>query len=391
MKSIYNALKEPVAHYIKKDVLKEGVKTVCTLTQKMQAIEIEDKISISSNKELYKQQMASYKPSVIQERANSLFYTPKYNFSNLVRNQSYFYSSISGMDKPIDVTNDYVFKGIFSDESRTKDFLVSVLVGHNKILPEGTEIQELEYLKNEHIQNKIPEDAKKTIFDLQVKTSNGIFIIEMQKNASQDYLKRAEFYNAIAYSNQDIKGTGDSYNVEKGKIIKYPMKDYEQALPIVTISVITDRLFGDKVPCVSYHVNVERKTQEQYMKAFSYVFIELGKFNDKKYDQTNITTTNEKDWLSFMKTQDLNHKYDNEQVNSAVRYVQDIRDNKYEEYMRYQMSELAAQKEIKSAKDEGKNEKAVEMAKEMLIDKQPLEKIMKYTKLSKEQIDDIKK
>lgn len=118
------------------------------------------------------------------------------------------------------------------------------------------------------------------MFDLIVTTSNGIFIIEMQKNATPDYIKRVEFYNAIAYSNQDIKGKGNNYNAEKGKNVRYPMKDYDKALPIVTISMITDRLFDDKVPCVSYHVNVERKTQEQYMKAFSYVFIELAKFDD---------------------------------------------------------------------------------------------------------------
>lgn len=83
------------------------------------------------------------------------------------------------------------------------------------------------------------------MFDLIVKTNNGIFIIEMQKNASSDYLKRVEFYNSIAYSNQDIKGKGNNYNAEKGKNVKYPMKDYEKALPIVTISVITDMLFDD--------------------------------------------------------------------------------------------------------------------------------------------------
>ena len=102
----------------------------------------------------------------------------------------------------------------------------------------------------------------------------------MRKNASPDYLKRVEFYNSIAYSNQDIKDKGDNYNTEKWKNVKYPMKDYDKALPIVTISVITDMLFDDKVPCVSYHANAERKTQKQYMKAFSYVFIELAKFND---------------------------------------------------------------------------------------------------------------
>jgi len=378
MKSVYNHLKEPIVHYIKKDIFKESFKTINVISEKMKALEIEDKVNISSNNRLYEQQVLTYKPharSIMKEPINSLFYTPKSNFSNLVRNQSYFYGSITGMDKPIDVTSDYMFKGIFGDKKRVKNFLESVLVGKGKILPEDTKIKEIEYLKTEYIQNKIPEDAKKTIFDLQVKTSNGIFIIEMQKNVSSDYLKRMEFYNSIAYSQQQIKGEGSS-----------SMKDYTKALPIVTISVIDKKLFSDKVPCVSYHLNVEQKTKEQHMKAFSYVFIELGKFEDSNYDQSNITSNNEKDWLSFMKTQDLNHTYSNEQVNSAVKYAQDIRDNKYDAYLRAQMSEVAALKEKESAV----NEKMQEVAKKMLIKNKPIEEIIEFTGLTKEQISAIK-
>lgn len=37
-------------------------------------------------------------------------------------------------------------------------------------------------------------------------------------------------------------------------------------------------------------------------------------------------------------------------------------------------------------REEGKKEKRINLAKEMLKDKEPIEKIMKYTKLSKEEI-----
>ena len=324
MKSVYNIFREPIKHHSKRDIIKEGIKAIDVLAKKH-------------------------------------------------HNQLYFYGSITGMNKPIDVTSDYVFKGIFGDEARAKNFLESVLIGDNKILPEGTEIEELQYLKTEYIQNKLPEDAKKTIFDLQIKTNNGIFIIEMQKNnISSDYLKRMEFYNATAYSQQQIKDDGTS-----------SMKDYTKALPIVTISVIDDKLFEDQVPCVSYHANVEQKTQKSYMKAFAYVFIELGKYGDSKYDQSNITNNNEKDWLSFLKTQNLDHKYGNAQVNDAIKYVQNIRDNKYEEYVRHQMSEMAALKEIESAEHRGENKKAFEIAKSLKDSKVDIDIISKTTGLPK--------
>lgn len=75
MKSLYNVFKEPVSHYLKQDVFKKGIKVVDTLTQKIKASEIEDKISITSNKlETYEQQkISTYKPSPIQQKINNKF------------------------------------------------------------------------------------------------------------------------------------------------------------------------------------------------------------------------------------------------------------------------------------------------------------------------------
>lgn len=327
--------------------------------------------------------MFSYSYSTTKEKFNNLTNTHRQNFSTLNKTQSYFYSNVTGMDREIDITSDYIFKGIFSDESRTRDFLENILIGDNKIFPEGTKIQEMEYLKNEYIQSKLPEEAKKIIFDLQIKTQQGIFIIEMQKNATPDYLKRVEFYNAIAYSNQDIKDKGDV--TKNGKTTKYPMKDYESAHPIITISVIKDKLFDDKVPCVSYHTNTEKETGKQYMNAFSYVFIELDKFDVNNYNKS-IISDNEKDWLTFMKTQDINKTYKNEQVNSAVKYVDNIKTNKYEEYLRHQMSEMAAMKEIESAEQKGRKDEKIEIARNLLSMELDVDTISRATGLKNEEI-----
>jgi hypothetical protein len=123
------------------------------------------------------------------------------------------------------------------------------------------------------------------------------------------------------------------------------------------------------------------------MKAFSYVFIELEKFDNQKYDQTNITTENERDWLLFMKTQDLSHQYGNPLVNDAKKYVQDVRDNRYDEYVRHQMSELAAIKEMEEAEAKGRVEERTKIAREMLKDGESMEKIMKYSKLTREEVE----
>ena len=72
------------------------------------------------------------------------------------------------------------------------------------------------------------------------------------------------------------------------------MRDNTKYSPIINISIIENTLFTTVVPCVSYHMNVEKNTNKQYINSFTYVFIELGKF-DEKANLENVTE-DEKDW-----------------------------------------------------------------------------------------------
>ena len=67
-----------------------------------------------------------------------------------------------------------MFVCIFGNEERVKNFLESVLVVSNKILSEGTKIEEIEYIETEYL------NSYQIICDIQVKTSNGIFIVKMK-------------------------------------------------------------------------------------------------------------------------------------------------------------------------------------------------------------------
>ena len=130
------------------------------------------------------------------------------------------------------------------------------------------------------------------------------------------------------------------------------------------------------------------------MNAFSYVFIELDKFDVNNYNKS-IISDNEKDWLTFMKTQDINKTYKNEQVNSAVKYVDNIKANKYEEYLRHQMSEMAAMKEIESAEQKGRKdglyEGKIEIARNLLSMELDVDTISKATGLKNEEVAILKK
>ncbi|ABV79687.1 hypothetical protein [Rickettsia bellii] len=62
--------------------------------------------------------------------------------------------------------------------------------------------------------------------------------------------------------------------------------------------------------------------------------------------------------------------------------------NTYEDRLKWLMIEASA---VKRAEERGEEKRNIEIAKEMLIDNEPIEKIVKYTKLKKEEIEKLKR
>jgi predicted transposase/invertase (TIGR01784 family) len=248
------------------------------------------------------------------------------------------------MTKRFSLTDDFMFKNIFADVENLKDFLSDILIGPNSLLPTDAEIKVVEFTPTEYFQQRPPELAKKVYFDLQVTTTHGIFIVEVQKQGSDDYLRRGEFYSAMTYSSQKIKGTNEN-----------SMKGYSSALPVILISIIGDKIFGADIPCLSYHITLEKETMRHVVGGISYVFIELAKFDNPKYSQKNITVK-AKEWLHFFKENAINDNYSNPRINKAIEYVNYIIDNKYLEYVRDLISEQAIINEKEEAQRKGREE-----------------------------------
>ncbi|KJW02894.1 putative permease [Rickettsia endosymbiont of Ixodes pacificus] len=143
------------------------------------------------------------------------------------------------MQRYLDPTNDSLFKKIFRDLGRLKEFINAVLE-----LPEGLRIKEIEFIPVE--QTPIIDKGKKSIFDLKVKDEAGSwYIIEMQKRNESDYLKRVQYYSAHSYVQQLTQG------------IKH-----KDLLPVIVISLIKTKMFDDEVPCISLHKMLETKTNK---------------------------------------------------------------------------------------------------------------------------------
>ena len=175
----------------------------------------------------------------------------------------------------LDPTNDVAFKRVFSDANRMKDFLNAMLR-----LPEGKKIESLDFVPNE----QIPDlgQGKRSLFDLKCKDQSGTqFLVEMQCRRTPLLMQRIQYYGAHAYTAQIQAGD----------------KTHGDLLPVVVLTVMWEPLFPPHIEVISYHKVREEKSQECFLEALSYVFVELSKFN-KSADQL---ASFEDEWLYFLK------------------------------------------------------------------------------------------
>ncbi|WP_028298194.1 Rpn family recombination-promoting nuclease/putative transposase [Olivibacter sitiensis] len=101
----------------------------------------------------------------------------------------------------IDLTTDFGFKRVFGTEPNRK-LLIAFL---NAIFRGRKEIVKLTYNKNEHVGDT--EEIGGVIFDLTCTASNGEkFIIEVQRSAQVNFIKRTLYYGSKLITDQAPKG-----------------------------------------------------------------------------------------------------------------------------------------------------------------------------------------
>ncbi|HQS83687.1 MAG: hypothetical protein B7Y25_01830 [Alphaproteobacteria bacterium 16-39-46] len=172
----------------------------------------------------------------------------------------------------VDPANDVIFKKIFSDKDRLIDFLNAVLR-----LETGKKIKKIDFIPQEELPSF--KSGLCSIFDIKCtdqekKTS----IVEMQNRPETSFLNRVQCYAANTFVSQIKIG-----------------ETHDDLMPVILLSLTGRTLFDKEVDCISYHLNVESKTQKRYLFSLSYVFIELPKFKKKAEDLKSV----EDEWLYF--------------------------------------------------------------------------------------------
>lgn len=277
-------------------------------------------------------------------------------------------------ERYINPLTDFGFKKLFGTEPN-KILLIDFL---NQILPERHKIKDLNYSRNEQFgQNDLDRRA---IFDLYcIGESGERFIVEIQK-AKQNYFKdRSIYYSSFPIQEQAKKGDWD-FRLE----------------PVYTVGIL-DFIFDDhKNEEELLHI-IELKNQrcEVFYDKLKFIYIELPKF---KKAESELKDHFDKWLYVFKHLSDLQDRPEalQEKVFSKLFEAAEIANFTKEERVAYEES-LKYYRDIKNVVDtsreegiaEGIDKRNIEIAREMKNSGESIDKIIKYTNLTRDQIEKI--
>lgn len=277
-------------------------------------------------------------------------------------------------EKYINPFTDYGFKRLFGEEPN-KDLLLDFL---NVLLKEEEgEIKDLTYLKGEQLGTN--EVDRKAIFDLYCENEKGEkFIVELQKTKQSFFKDRTVYYSTFPIREQAKRA------------------DWNYELKAVYTIAILDFVFDeDKKEPNKYRYDIKLtdiETKKVFYDKLTFIYLEMPKFN-KTIDE--LETRFDK-WLFVLRNLNkLDRVPDKlrEQIFDKLFETAEIAKftpaqiQSYEDSLKYYRD---LKNSLDTAKEEGVEEGKIEVAIEMLKDNEPIEKIIKYTGLTKEQIEQIK-
>ena len=278
-------------------------------------------------------------------------------------------------EKYINPFTDYGFKRLFGEEPN-KDLLLDFL---NELLKEEQgKITELKYLKNENLGST--ELNRKAIFDLYCTNEKGEkFIVELQKTKQKFFKDRTVYYSTFPIQEQAKKGSEWDFELEK----------------VYTIAILDFVFDEDKGEPDKFRYDVkltELATKEVFYDKLMFIYLQMPKFN-KKVEE--LETRFEK-WLYVIKNL---HKLDRvperlkEKIFLQLFETAEISKFSQQEYQDYENS-LKYYRDLKNsldtAKEEGKIEGKIEVAKNLLHTGVDMSIIIKSTGLTEKEINELK-
>jgi len=282
--------------------------------------------------------------------------------------------------KKINMLNDYVFKKVMGekgDEVQLQAFLEAVL---------GRTLKDVEIIGDKELTAEIVGD-KLSILDVRAKTDDNTEVnIEVQLRDEYNMDKRSLFHWSRLFG----KSLEESQN-------------YSELPNVITINILRFNFFKEKSAAKKYHSVFrlyEDETKVKLTDALEMHFIEMRKF--MKLKDRDIANNSMHRWLTFL-NQSTNEQIVKEiadmdkaisQANKKYEYVMSDKEALHYAQMRERAiigynSDIAEAE--KKGEARGRNAEKIETVREMLLDNEPMNRIIKYSKLSEKEILDIKK
>jgi predicted transposase/invertase (TIGR01784 family) len=285
--------------------------------------------------------------------------------------------------KFVDPKNDVAFRKIFGDENK-KDILISFL---NNILDfAGTNKEIIDITITNPYQVPKLKELKETILDIKAVDKRNIhYIIEMQMFHTTAFEKKVLYYVSKAYYQQLNRA-----------------EDYPKLNQVIFLGFLNFKLFIENPDYTTRHLILDEKTNENHFQDFELNFVELPKFIKTLEELKDIKDK----WIYFVKNAGNMNMIPREmeepkELREAFETANQMSWSK-EELEAYDARGIYIQDErgrIEYALEEGEkiglekgeklgcDRKSREMAKTMKKEGEPIEKISRYTGLSREEIE----
>lgn len=273
--------------------------------------------------------------------------------------------------KYLDPKADLTFKKIFAGHP---DLLISLL---NALLPlkRNQQIKSIEYLSTE----LVPVDPlhKDTIVDVRCRDVEGRqFVVEMQMAWTDAFKQRVLFNASKAYVSQAEMGC-----------------KYEDLQSVYSLNLVNEIFEKDmKEYKHNYHIVHDKRTKK-VIEGLCFTFIELPKFHPHTMKEKRMTVL----WLRFLteindKTQEVPAELlESPEISKALEEVK-ISAFTAEELRAYDKfwDRVSSEKTLMEGRyDEGKQDKALEIAQNLKSAGMDVDTICKMTGLSKEEIEEL--
>ncbi len=271
------------------------------------------------------------------------------------------------MAKYLNPYTDFGFKKLFGEEGN-RDLLIDFL---NQLLPPHHQIADLNFRNPENLADLSAE--RKAIFDIHCKAVSGErFIVEMQKAKVKYFKDRSLFYVTFPIRDQAQQG------------------DWNFRLEPIYFVAILDFEYDEEEERRKFRRDVALKDQdgEVFFDKLHFKFLQMPLFNKKE----NELATKFDKWCYFLKNlESFDHIPNilNEPIFQKAFGTAELANLSVEQRAIYEEN-LIQYWGMKSALETAVEEREFEIAKIMLADNEPNERIVKYTGLTVEQIEKLR-